>query len=158
MRDLSRIGDFIFGKVMEKEGKKMRTITVSASVDQIRPVTDFVNIRLKELGCSDRIRIQIDVAIDEIFGNIARYAYDPETGPATVCVDVEEDPLCVIITFIARGKPYDPLAAEIRDTTALPAAERPIGGLGLFMVKKTMDDISYTYRNGQNILTIRKKV
>ena len=136
----------------------MRTITVPASTDQIGTVTDFVNTQLKELGCSDRIRIQVDVAIDEIFGNIARYAYDPETGSATVCVDVEEDPLCVIITFIDQGKPYDPLSAEIKDTTSLPAAERPIGGLGLIMVKKIMDDISYSYQNGQNILTIRKRV
>ena len=136
----------------------MREITVTAAIDQIMTVTDFVNIQLKELGCSERIRIQVDIAIDELFGNIARYAYHPNTGPATVRVDVGEDPLCVIITFIDHGVPYDPLAAEIPDTTSLPASERPIGGLGLFMVKKTMDDISYSYRDGQNILTIRKKI
>ena len=136
----------------------MREMTVNADVDQIARVTDFVNEHLAGLGCSEQVRIQMDVAIDEIFGNIARYAYNPETGKATVRVNVEEDPLRVVISFIDDGKPFDPLAAEIPDTTALPARERPIGGLGLFMVKKMMDDISYSYRNGQNILTILKKI
>ena len=136
----------------------MQEITVEATLEQIRPVTEFVNAKLEQLGCSDRIRIQVDVAIDEIFGNIARYAYNPEIGPATVRVDVEEDPLCVIITFIDQGVPYDPLSHEFKDTTHLSAKERPIGGLGLFMVKKTMDGIDYSYQNGRNILTIRKKI
>ena len=87
----------------------------------------------------------MDVAIDEIFSNIAHYAYTPETGPATVRVEVEENPLSVVITFMDHGIPYDPLAEERPDTTKLSASERPIGGLGLFIVKKTMDDVSYGY-------------
>lgn len=136
----------------------MREMTVNATLEQIKPVTDFINNQLTELGCSERIRIQVDVAVDELFSNIARYAYNPDIGPATVRVDVEENPLCVIITFIDHGVPYDPLSAEFKDTTHLSARERPIGGLGLYMVKKTMDDVSYSYRDGQNILTIRKKI
>ena len=136
----------------------MDQITVSASVDQVREVTSFVNERLEALGCSERIKIQVDVVIDEIFSNIAHYAYNPETGPATVRVEVEENPLSVVITFMDHGIPYDPLAEERPDTTKLSASERPIGGLGLFIVKKTMDDVSYAYKDGQNILTIRKKV
>ena len=141
-----------------KEGKKVDQITVSATVDQVKTVTCFVNDRLKPLGCSERIRVQVDVAIDEIFSNIAYYAYNPDTGPATVRIKVEEDPLSVIITFIDQGIPFDPLAEEHADTTRLPKAERPIGGLGLFMIKKFMDVISYEYKDGQNILTIRKKI
>ena len=136
----------------------MREITVDASVDQIKPVTDFVNQQLEELGCSTRTRIQIDVAIDEIFSNIARYSYSETKGTATVRVDVEEDPLSIIITFIDQGYPYNPLSKEMPNTIGLPAKKRPIGGLGLFMVKKTMDAISYTYEKGQNILKIRKKI
>ena len=136
----------------------MKKMTIEATLEQIKPVTDFINAQLKELGCSRRIRIQVDVAVDEIFGNIARYAYNPATGPATVCVDVEKEPLSVIISFIDRGVPYDPLSAEFVDTTHLSAKERPIGGLGLFLVKNTMDEISYRYQDGQNILTIRKKI
>ncbi len=135
----------------------MREITVNASVDEIKSVTDFVNSQLAELGCTERIRIQVDIAIDEIFGNIVRYAYNPEHGSATVRVDVEEDPLSVIVAFIDKGIPFDPLRSKEPDVT-LQAKERPIGGLGLFIVKKTMDGISYDYKDGQNILTIRKRI
>lgn len=136
----------------------MDQITVRATFDQVKPVMDFVNTKLAELGCSEQVRVHVDVAIDELFGNIVQYAYNPEGGPVTVRVEVEDNPLSVIITFIDDGAPYDPLSAEFVDTIHRPAKERPIGGLGLFMVKKIMDDISYTYRDGQNILTIRKKI
>ena len=133
-------------------------ITVNAEVSQVKTVTGFVNKRLEALGCSRRVMVQVDVAIDELFSNIAHYAYHPDTGPATVMVEVEEDPLCVMITFVDHGVPFDPLAEERPDISRLPKEQRPIGGFGLFMVKKTMDDISYEYRDGQNILTIRKRI
>ena len=93
----------------------------------------------------------------ELFSNIAQYAYAPGTGPATVRVETEEDPRAVILTFIDRGIPYNPLAAEDPDITA-PAEERSIGGLGVFLVKKTMDDVRYEYREGRNILRILKRI
>ena len=132
-------------------------LTVQAAVENIPAVTDFVNERLEALDCPVKAQMQIDVAIDELFGNIAQYAYDPATGPATVRVDVEDDPLAVRITFIDQGKPYDPLARADPDVT-LSAEERQIGGLGIFMVKKTMDDVKYEYRDGQNILTVKKRL
>ena len=136
----------------------MREITVNASMEQIKSVTDFVNGILAELGCSDRERIQIDIAVDEIFGNIVRYAYVPKTGPVTVRAEMEKDPPGLILTFIDRGMPFDPLEVKQPDTTSLPLRKRPIGGLGLYMVKKTMDTVSYRFLDGQNILTIRKKI
>ena len=93
--------------------------------------------------------------IDELFGNIAHYAYDPNVGPATVRVEVPKEPLSVIITFIDNGVPYDPLKKADPDIT-LSADDREVGGLGIFLVKKTMDDVSYEYKNGQNILRIKK--
>lgn len=78
--------------------------------------------------------MQIDIAIDELFGNIAQYAYNPDIGSATVRVEVSEDPLAVIITFIDGGIPYDPLKADDPDIT-LSAEDRPLGGLGIYMVK-----------------------
>ena len=99
--------------------------------------------------------MQIDIAIDELFGNIAQYAYNPETGDATVRVEVVKNPLSVVITFIDNGIPYDPLKKADPDTT-LSAEEREIGGLGIYMVKKSMDEIAYEYKDGQNILTIKK--
>ncbi len=135
----------------------MREITVAAAVEEVSRVTDFVNARLAELGCPERTRIQVDVAVDEIFSNIANYAYGPERGEATVRVDVEEEPLCVVLSFVDRGRPFDPLSRGDPDIT-LPAAERPIGGLGLFMVRQTMDGVEYACRDGRNILTIRKRI
>ncbi|MBQ1334822.1 MAG: ATP-binding protein [Clostridia bacterium] len=135
----------------------MNEMTIEATVANIETVTDFVNEQLEALSCPMKVQMQIDIAIDELFGNIAMYAYDPETGPATVSVEVEKDPLAVIITFIDNGKPYDPLSAKDPDIT-LGAEDRDQGGLGVFLVKKTMDDITYEYKNGQNILRIKKKI
>lgn len=135
----------------------MEEITLTASVDRIREAVNFVNDILERIGCSERSRIQIDVAIDEIFGNIARYAYKPDTGSATVRVETEDAPRCVAITFIDRGRPFDPLTSKEPDLTK-PVKERKIGGAGLYLVKKTMDDISYCFKDGQNILTIRKNI
>ena len=129
-------------------------LTVDATVDNIATVTDFVNAQLEQFDCPRKALLQIDIAIDELFGNIAQYAYDPETGPATVCVEVNENPLQVLITFIDNGVPFDPLGAETPDTT-LPADERDVGGLGILMVCKSMD-VHYEYKQGCNILRIRK--
>ena len=134
----------------------MKELTVDATVENIATVTEFVNAQLEQSGCPPKIQMQIDIAIDELFGNIAHYAYDPDVGPASVRVEVDEEP-CVIITFIDNGVPYDPLGKEDPDIT-LSAEERGIGGLGVYMVKKSMDDISYEYRDGQNILRIKKRI
>ena len=135
----------------------MKELTIEAKIENIEAVTDFVNEQLEALDCPMKAQMQIDIAIDELFGNIAHYAYNPEIGQATVRVEVIEDPLAVTITFIDNGVPYDLLAKEDPDTT-LSAEEREIGGLGIYMVKKSMDDITYEYKDGQNILTIKKKI
>ena len=135
----------------------MKELTIAATVENIGVVTDFVNEQLEALDCPMKAQMQIDIAIDELFGNIAQYAYNPEVGEATVRVEVVEEPLSVIITFIDGGVPYDPLSAGDPDVT-LSAEERTIGGLGIFMVKKSMDEITYRYENGSNILSIRKNL
>lgn len=133
----------------------MKEMTIAATVENIGAVTDFVDEQLEALDCPMKAQMQINIAIDELFGNIAHYAYNPDVGEATVRVEVIDDPLSVVITFIDRGVPFDPLSAADPDTT-LSAEERAIGGLGVFMVRKTMDDVSYRYENGRNILSIRK--
>ncbi len=135
----------------------MKELTIAAAVENIEKVTAFVDSQLEELNCPMKARMQIDIAIDELFGNIAHYAYYPKEGTATVRVEVLEEPLAVVITFIDNGVPYDPLKNADPDIT-LSAEEREIGGLGIYMVKKSMDDIFYEYRDGQNILKIRKKI
>lgn len=135
----------------------MKELTIEAAIENIEKVTDFVNTELEALDCPMKAQMQIDVAIDELFGNIANYAYNPETGKATVRLEVEDDPLAVIITFIDNGKPFNPLEKADPDIT-LSAAERAIGGLGIFLVKKTMDMIDYKFQDGQNILMIKKRL
>jgi len=135
----------------------MKELTVAAAVENIGAVTGFVDEQLEALGCPMKAQMQIDIAIDELFSNIAHHAYNPGVGEATVRVEVAEEPLSVIITFIDGGVPYDPLAAADPDIS-LSAEERAIGGLGIFMVKKSMDEITYHYENGKNILSIRKKI
>ena len=140
-----------------KGDTKMKELTVDAVIDNIDTVTDFINGELEGVDCPMKAQMQIDVAIDELFSNIARYAYHPEIGKATVRFEVQDDPMAVLITFVDNGVPYDPLKTAEPDL-ALSAEERAIGGLGVFMVKKTMDDISYEYINGQNILRIKKHI
>lgn len=133
----------------------MKELTIPATVENIEKVTEFVNRQLQEINCPSKVQMQIDTSIDELFGNIAHYAYRPETGPATVRVEVTDSPISVIVTFIDHGVPYDPLKKDDPDIS-LSAEERAIGGLGIFIVKKTMDEITYEYKDGQNILRIRK--
>ena len=135
----------------------MKEMTIAATVENIGAVTDFVDEQLEALDCPMKAQMQINIAIDELFGNIAHYAYNPDVGEATVRVEVIDEPLSVVITFIDGGVPYDPLAAADPDIT-LSAEERAIGGLGIFMVRKSMDEITYRYEGGKNILAIRKNL
>ena len=135
----------------------MKEITLAATVENIETVTEFVNAQLELIDCPIKVQMQIDIAIDELFGNIAHYAYNTEVGSATVRVEVSEAPLAVIITFIDNGVPYDPLGKDDPDIT-LSAEEREIGGLGIYMVKQSMDEITYEYKDGQNILKIKKNI
>ena len=99
--------------------------------------------------------MQIEVAVEEIFVNIAQYAYAPETGDATVFAEVSGDPAVLTLRFSDGGIPYDPLARQDPDI-GLPAEERDIGGLGVFMTKQFMDELHYEYRDGRNVLTMKK--
>lgn len=135
----------------------MSELTLEAKTENLDKVLSFVDEHLEEQECPMKTQMQIDIAVEELFVNIAHYAYSPEVGPVTIRVEVQKEPLAVTITFIDHGIPYDPLAKEDPDIT-LSAEERQIGGLGIFMVKKSMDDIAYEYKDGQNILYIKKKI
>ncbi len=136
-------------------------LTLEARVENLDRVLSFVDGFLERLDCPMRKQMQIDVAVEELFVNIAHYAYKEGTGSATIRVGSEipgegAAPVAAI-TFVDRGVPYDPLKKEDPDVT-LPAEKRAIGGLGIYMVKKSMDEVSYEYLDGQNVLTIRKKL
>ena len=130
---------------------------IEAVTENLPNVLTFVDERLERVDCPKRTQMQIDVAVEEIFVNIASYAYAPDKGDATVRVEVLENPLMVSITFIDRGIPYDPLSKKDPDVT-LPAEQREVGGLGIFMTKKIMDDVAYEYKDGSNILKLVKRM
>ena len=132
-------------------------INVKASLENLQEVIAFVDGFVEELGASMKAQMQIDVAVEEIFVNIASYAYAPDTGDAVISVETDTEKKQVLITFKDSGVPYNPLEKEDPDVT-LSAEERGIGGLGIFMVKKSMDDMRYEYKDGQNIVTIMKKL
>ena len=133
----------------------MKELTMPADRKNIPAVIEFVNQELDAMGCSPKAEAQIDIAIDEIYSNIVKYGYEEEGGEVTVSFDVSEEPLAMTLSFRDEGKPFNPLERRDPDVT-LSAKDRKIGGLGIFMVKKSMDDIHYEYRDGKNILTIRK--
>ncbi|MBR2067172.1 MAG: ATP-binding protein [Solobacterium sp.] len=132
-------------------------ITLDAKVENVQQVTAFIDEELEKIDCPLKAQTQIDVAVDELFSNIAMYAYAPSIGTATVQLEIEDDPRAVVITFIDQGKPYNPLEKDDPDVT-LSAEDRQIGGLGIFLVKKTMDDMTYRYEDGKNIVSIKKMI
>ena len=135
----------------------MKSIVVPAVQSELEKVRDFINEELDKFDCSPKARFQMEVAVEEIFVNIASYAYSPEIGDAAVACEVSEDRLTASVTFSDGGKPFDPLAKEDADTSESALLGRE-GCLGILMTKKMMDEVSYSYENGKNILTIKKNM
>ena len=133
----------------------MKQLKVTANISELDQVLSFADTILEGMECPMKVQMQIDIAIEEIFVNIAHYAYPDGEGEAVIEVETDENANSVKITFIDQGTPYDPLQNKAPDIT-LSADDRPIGGLGIFMVKKSMDEVSYEYKDGTNQLTIRK--
>ena len=139
---------------MPEKNTADNAITLDATTDNLQTVLDFIDAILDENDCPMKTKLQIDIAVEEIFVNIANYAYVSGTGEATVCAAVEDRE--VTITLTDSGTPFNPLLKEDPDIT-LSAEERDIGGLGILMTKKSMDSVSYEYKDQQNTLTLKKK-
>lgn len=133
----------------------MRELELEATLENLNNVLAFVDEILEAEECSMKVQTQIDIAVEEIYVNIAHYAYTPNVGKAVIRVDIEPDPKKIVFTFIDQGIPYDPTAKPDPDIT-LNAEQRQIGGLGIYMVKKSMEDMSYEYRDNCNVLTFKK--
>jgi len=134
----------------------MKELTVDAKPESLTEIQAFVGDELVAMNCPAGTRQQISVAVDEVFGNIANYAYEGGEGYATVRLETETDPRAIVLTFLDSGVPFDPLTTGTPNTS-LKARERKIGGLGIFMVRKLMDEISYEYADGKNVLKIKKQ-
>lgn len=154
--DITMLGLEFKRRQHKSEETDVKSITLDAITENLATVTDFINDELGRHDCSPKTLMQLDIAIDEIFGNIASYAYAPGTGKVTVQIRVDDKARAVRITFIDGGVPYNPLAKE-DPNVKLSAEERKIGGLGIFLVKKSMDDMLYEYKDGKNRLTLVKK-
>lgn len=135
----------------------MKELDIEARVDNLERVLEFVDGELEALDCSMKAQTQIDVAVEEIFVNIANYAYKDGIGKARICIEPDKENLSVTITFTDQGIPYNPLERDDPDVT-LSAEERQIGGLGIYMVKKSMDEVAYCYENESNVFSIKKKL
>lgn len=133
----------------------MKEMSIKAKTDNLPYVSRFVDNITDMLCFEAKSQTQINIAVDEIFSNIAQYAYAPQTGDVKVQVNVGENPRNIAITFIDSGVRYNPLEKKDPDIS-LSAEERNIGGLGIYIVKEIMDEVSYEYLNGQNVLTIKK--
>lgn len=131
-------------------------ITVTADIDNLDKVTDYINSVLGKYGCPEKTMRQLDIIIDELFGNIAYYAYPQGPGDVTVGIEIIKGEMpAAVLTFTDCGIPYNPMEREAPDTT-LSTQERKIGGLGIFIVKNSVDDISYEYSGGKNVLRIKR--
>lgn len=135
----------------------MKEIIVPAIPEELTTVQEFVTEQLEAVECPVKAQFQIELAVEEIFVNIVSYAYRPDVGEATIRCEVSEEPLRVCIEFQDHGKCFDPLAKEDADTSKDALVERE-GGLGILLVKKSMDAVSYRYEDGKNILTISKNL
>ena len=135
----------------------MNQIKVDAAVEQLAAVLEFVHQQFAEDSCSPRWLMQLDLALEELFVNIANYAYAPETGTATISAGMLPDAQTLEVTLIDSGTPYDPLARKDPNVN-IPLQDRVPGGLGIFLAKKNTDALQYAYRDGCNVLTFRKKL
>lgn len=134
----------------------MADLIITATLENLDQVISFVNDQLGD-ACGPELTAQIDVVVEELYVNIAHYAYHPEEGTATIHCEVGGDPLQITIGFEDRGKPYNPLERQDPDIN-LSVEEREIGGLGIFMVKHMVDALRYEFRDGKNILTVQKQM
>ena len=141
----------------KKEGAAMKEKVFTARKDTLPKVMAFTEECLESFGCPMKSMMAICIAVEEIFVNIASYAYGDGTGDASLSFDFDANERLMTLVIADEGAPFNPLEKSEPDIT-LSAAERDIGGLGIFITKKTMDTVSYKYENGKNILTMTKKI
>ncbi len=135
----------------------MKEITVDATLDNFERVKEFIETQLTQYDCPQKSCVQIIIATEEIYVNIANYAYHPHTGKVTITFDALQHPNKIQIQFMDSGTPFNPLEKKDADIS-LPMLQREIGGLGILMAKKMMDLVEYSYTNEKNILTMQKKL
>ena len=135
----------------------MTNKTFKAKTEALSDILGFVDQMLEKYECPMKVQTAICVAIEEVFVNVAHYAYGDGEGDVVLGISFNEETHNITFRMVDKGIPFDPLKKPDPDIT-LSADEREIGGLGIFITKKTMDSVSYAYENGENILTMIKKI
>ena len=135
----------------------MKELTLETTIENVDKVIEFINKELDVFGCINKTKMEVNVAADEIFANIVNYAYKNKVGKATIKIELKDNPKAIVITFIDNGTPFNPLEKE-DPNVSLTAEERNIGGLGIYIVKKSMDKVEYDYKDNQNIFKITKYI
>ena len=131
-------------------------LTLPNDINTIPQLSEFIDMNCEELGVDMVDTMNINLALEEAVVNVMSYAY-PEGTEGQVDIEMIADGDNMIFTITDSGTPFDPTQKEEVDTT-LSAEERPIGGLGIHLVRKLMDDISYQYVDNKNVLTLKKKL
>ena len=139
---------------VEMKKRSVNELRISAKLENLGQVLNYIESILVEGGVSKKVSMEVLIAAEEVFVNIATYAYGEQTGEAVIQVDVTKGGK-IMLTFIDNGIPYNPLEKPDPDTT-LAIENREIGGLGIFMVKESMDKVTYRYEDGQNQLIVEK--
>ena len=136
--------------------RSMKKRFEKAVIDDITIATEFLEAALESLGCPMKTILQMDTVLDELFCNVVKYAYPAGPGPLELSIEAGAEPGSFVLTMQDEGTPFNPLERREPDTT-LSAEERPIGGLGIHIVRKLTDDVSYGYIDGKNTLRILKR-
>ena len=137
--------------------KKKGELRVEALKDKLPLVLGFLEEQLEQTDCSMKTKMQLDLAVEEIFVNIASYAYGSDSGTAVIRVALSENPDTIIVTFLDEGTPFDPLKQEDPDIKK-SSDDRQVGGLGVYLVKNLVDGMEYEYKDGKNTLTVTKEL
>lgn len=133
----------------------MKSIVVPVVIDSLQTIDEFINAELEACGCSSKTRYQVEVAIEEVVVNIVSYSQLPVDAGFEVRCEVLQDPTRLVVQILDGGVPFDPLAKPDPDMSP-EALQNRIGGLGIYMVKQMMDEATYAYEDGKNVLTITK--
>lgn len=133
----------------------MEELRIDASMENVDRLISILDERLEAVDCPMKAQLQLDVAVEEVFGNICHYAYKQATGEALIRMNISD--ALAEITFIDWGQHFNPLEMEEPDVEE-EALSESVGGLGIFMVRESMDDVTYEYIDGKNCLTIVKKL
>ena len=137
--------------------EQMTDKTFPAKTEALSDVLGFVDQKLEDFECPMKIQTAVCVAIEEVFVNVAHYAYGEGEGDMSLGIGFNKESREITFRMTDKGVPFDPLKKPDPDIT-LSAEEREIGGLGIFITKKTMDTVTYAYENGENILTMIKTI